>query len=338
MNFQQLRIIRETVRRNFNLTEVASVLFTSQSGVSEHIKDLEYELGVELFVRRGKRLLGLTGKELVEVVERILVDTANIKRLGQQFSNRDEGQLTVATTHTQARYVLPHVVAAFKKAFPKVHLVLHQGSPNEIASMLLDGQADIGIATEALKDAPFLAAFQFYSWHHSVVVPKGHPLAAESPLTLEAIAEWPILTYNENFTGRRTIDVTFANAGLVPDIVLSAMDTDVLKTYVELRLGIGIIASMTFDPRRDTQLQLLDGAHLFPDNTSLIAVRKGAYLRNYAYRFIELCSPALPENVVRSAALSDQTAKGDAAARRVPDQPLRSNGKAFSREEVKRTG
>jgi LysR family transcriptional regulator, cys regulon transcriptional activator len=340
MNFQQLRIIRETVRRNFNLTEVANVLFTSQSGVSKHIKDLEYELGVELFVRRGKRLLGLTdpGKELVEVVERILVDTANIKRLGQQFSNRDEGQLTVATTHTQARYVLPHVVAAFKKAFPKVHLVLHQGSPNEIASMLLDGQADIGIATEALKDAPFLAAFQFYSWHHSIIVPKGHPLASENPLTLETIAEWPILTYNENFTGRRTIDVTFANAGLVPDIVLSAMDTDVLKTYVELGLGIGIIASMTFDPRRDAQLQLLDGAHLFPDNTSLIAVRKGAYLRNYAYRFIELCSPALPENVVRSAALSDQTAKSEAAARRVPDQPLRSSGKAFSREEVKRTG
>jgi LysR family cys regulon transcriptional activator len=342
MNFQQLRIIRETVRRNFNLTEVANVLFTSQSGVSKHIKDLEYELGVELFVRRGKRLLGLTdpGKELVDVVERILVDTANIKRLGQQFSNRDEGQLTVATTHTQARYVLPHVVAGFKKAFPKVHLVLHQGSPNEIASMLLDGQADIGIATEALKDAPFLAAFEFYSWHHSVVVPKGHPLAGASPLTLEAIAEWPILTYNENFTGRRTIDTAFANAGLVPDIILSAMDTDVLKTYVELGLGLGIIASMTFDPKRDAHLQLLDGAHLFPDNTSLIAVRKGAYLRNYAYRFIELCSPALPENVVRSAALSDQAAKSETGGRRVTasDQPLRSSGKAFNREDVRRTG
>lgn len=339
MNFQQLRIIRETVRRNFNLTEVANVLFTSQSGVSKHIKDLEYELGVELFVRRGKRLLGLTdpGKELVEVVERILVDTANIKRLGQQFSNRDEGQLTIATTHTQARYVLPHVVTSFKKAFPKVHLVLHQGSPNEIASMLLDGQADVGIATEALKEAPFLAAFSFYRWHHSVVVPKGHPLVNGTPLTLEAIAEWPILTYNENFTGRRNIDVTFANAGLVPDIVLSAMDTDVLKTYVELGLGIGIIASMTFDPKRDTRLQLLDGAHLFPDNTSLIAVRKGSYLRNYAYRFIELCSPALPESVVRSASLSEQT-KGDGMTRRTPDQPLRSSGKAFSRDEVKRTG
>lgn len=340
MNFQQLRIVRETVRRNFNLTEVANVLFTSQSGVSKHIKDLEYELGVELFVRRGKRLLGLTdpGKELVEVVERILVDTSNIRRLGDQFSKRDEGQLTIATTHTQARYVLPHVVAGFTKTSPKVHLVLHQGSPTEIASMLLDGQADIGIATEALKDAPFLAAFPFYTWHHSVVVPKGHPLANEQPLTLEAIAEWPILTYNENFTGRGNIDLTFAKAGLAPDVILSAMDTDVLKTYVELGLGVGIIASMTFDPKRDTKLRLLDAAHLFPSNTSLIAVRKGSYLRNYAYRFIELCSPALPEQKVRTAALAEQH-KGDTPVRRAAaaDQLLRSSGKIFNRDEVKRT-
>ena len=338
MNFQQLRIVRETVRRNFNLTEVANVLFTSQSGVSKHIKDLEYELGVELFVRRGKRLLGLTdpGKELVEVVERILVDTSNIKRLGEQFSNRDEGQLTVATTHTQARYVLPYVVAGFTKNFPKVHLVLHQGSPTEIASMLLDGPADIGIATEALKDAPFLAAFPFYTWHHSVVVPKGHALERVKELTLDAIADWPILTYNENFTGRRNIDLTFAKAGLAPDIILSAMDTDVLKTYVELGLGIGIIASMTFDPKRDTKLRLLDAAHLFPTNTSLIAVRKGSYLRSYAYRFIELCSPALPEQTVRAAALSEQS-KSDATGRRPAiDQSLRL-GKIFSREDVKRT-
>jgi len=320
VNFQQLRIIRETVRRNFNLTEVANVLFTSQSGVSKHIKDLEYELGVELFVRRGKRLLGLTdpGKELVEVVERILVDTANIKRLAQQFSNRDEGQLTIATTHTQARYVLPHVVTSFKKSFPKVHLVLHQGSPTEIASMLLGGQADIGIATEALKDAPFLAAFPFYTWHHGVVVPKGHALEREQPLTLEAIAEWPVLTYNENFTGRRNIDQVFAKAGLAPDVVMSAIDTDVLKAYVELGLGVGIIASMTYDPKRDTGLRLLDSAHLFSSNTSLIAVRRGSYLRNYAYRFIELCSPALSEDVVRTAAILE-TAKGEVAAKRSMD-------------------
>ena len=178
MNFQQLRIVRETVRRNFNLTEVANALFTSQSGVSKHIKDLEDELGVELFVRRGKRLLGLTdpGKELVEIVERMLVDTANIKRLGEQFSNREQGQLVIATTHTQARYVLPHVVAGFRMAFPKVRLTLHQGSPTEIASMLSDGEADIGICTETLREVPTLTTFPFYSWHHGVVVPKGHAL------------------------------------------------------------------------------------------------------------------------------------------------------------------
>jgi LysR family cys regulon transcriptional activator len=252
MNFQQLRIVRETVRRNFNLTEVANTLFTSQSGVSKHIKDLEDEIGVELFVRRGKRLLGLTdpGKDLIEIVERILLDTSNIKRLGEQFSNSEHGQLVIATTHTQARYVLPHVVTTFKKAYPKVHLMLHQGSPTEIVSMLLDGQADIGIATQALRQAQLLATFPFYTWHHGVVVPKGHALEKVDTLTLDAIAQWPILTYNEAFAGRANIDETFAQAGLAPDIVLSAMDTDVIKTYVEFGLGIGIVASMAFDRKR----------------------------------------------------------------------------------------
>jgi len=339
MNFQQLRIVRETVRRNFNLTEVANALFTSQSGVSKHIKDLEDELGVELFVRRGKRLLGLTdpGKELIEVVERILIDTSNIKRLGQQFSNREQGQLVIATTHTQARYVLPHVVASFRTAFPKVRLTLHQGSPTEIASMLSDGDADIGICTETLRDVPALITFPFYSWHHGVVVPRGHPLESVQPLTLEAIAEWPIITYHEGFTGRGNINRTFANADLAPDIVMSAMDTDVLKAYVELGLGVGIIAAMAFDPKRDAPLRLIDAGHLFEANTSLIAVRRGSYLRNYAYRFIELCSPALPERTVRAAVMADQT-RPDAAARRAFEAPQRSNGKTLSREDVRRTG
>ena len=262
MNFQQLRIVRETVRRNFNLTEVANALFTSQSGVSKHIKDLEDELGVELFVRRGKRLLGLTdpGKEMVEIVERILVDTSNIKRLGEQFSNREQGQLVIATTHTQARYVLPHVVAAFRVAYPKVRLTLHQGSPTEIAAMLSDGDADIGICTETLRDVPVLTTFPFYRWHHSLVVPRGHALEKAQALTLDAIAEWPIITYHEGFTGRGNIDRTFAKAGLAPEIVMSAMDTDVLKAYVELGLGVGIIAAMAFDPKRDSSLRLIDAA------------------------------------------------------------------------------
>ena len=301
MNFQQLRIIRETVRRNFNLTEVANALFTSQSGVSKHIKDLEDELGVELFVRRGKRLLGMTepGQELVAIVERMLLDAKNIKRLAEQFSKSDQGELIVATTHTQARYALPAVIAKFKKSFPKVRLVLHQSSPKEIASMLLDGQADIGVATEALIDTPDIVAFPYYSWHHAVIVPAGHPLE-EKPLTLEALAEFPLITYNEGFTGRGKIDAAFAAAGLAPDIVMSALDADVIKSYVELEMGVGIIASMAFDAERDTGLRMLDATSLFARNTSRLAVRQGRYLRGYAYRFIELCSPELTESVVRS--------------------------------------
>ncbi len=301
MNFQQLRIIRETVRRNFNLTEVASALYTSQSGVSKHIKDLEDELGFELFMRKGKRLLGLTdpGKELAEIVDRILLDVGNIKHLGQQFADRDQGQLTVATTHTQARYSLAPVITAFMKAFPKVHLVLHQGSPPEIASMLLAGEAEIGIATETLSKTSNLAAFPYYSWNHGVVVPCGHPLASVQPLTLEAIGEWPIITYHEGFAGRTNIDRAFAEAGIAHDVVMSAMDTDVLKTYVGLGLGVGIIASMAFEPERDSALQLLECPELFATNTTWIAVRKGSYLRRYAYRFIELCSAELTETTVR---------------------------------------
>lgn len=302
MNFQQLRIVRETVRRNFNLTDVAAALHTSQSGVSKHIKDLEDELGVELFVRRGKRLLGLTepGQELVGIVERILLDAQNIKKLGEQFSMKDKGQLVVATTHTQARYALPPVVTEFKKQFPKVNLVLHEASPAEIVSMLKGGQADVGIATEALQDAPELVAFPYYSWHHGVVVPKGHALDGQEKLTLDSLADWPLVTYSEGFTGRSKIDRAFHNAGITPSIVLSALDADVIKAYVELGLGIGIIASMAFDPARDPGLRLIDADHLFEINVSRVAVRRGTYLRGYAFRFIEYCSSKLTEQIIRA--------------------------------------
>ena len=214
MNFQQLRIIREAVRCNFNLTEVGNALFTSQSGVSKHIKDLEDELGVELFVRKGKRLLGLTepGRELLEIVERILLDANNIKNLVEQYSQRDEGQLTVAATHTQARYSLPQVITAFKREFPKVHLKLHQAGPNEIVAMLLNGEADIGVATEALADVTRLESFPYYTWHHAVIAPTGHPLEQVQPLTLKALAEYPIVTYHEGLTGRARINHSFAAA------------------------------------------------------------------------------------------------------------------------------
>ncbi len=307
MNFQQLRIIREAVRRNFNLTEVAGALFTSQSGVSKHILDLEDELGIELFVRKGKRLTGLTepGKELVGIVERMLIDAKNIKRLAEQFANRDEGRLTIATTHTQARYALPQVVRRFKLAFPKVHLVLHQASPAEIVSLLQSGEADIGIATEALDGGNAavgnFASFDFYDWHHVVVVPDGHPLAALPLVTLAALAAHPLITYHAGYTGRPRIDAAFAGAGLVPDVVMSALDADVIKTYVEVGLGVGVIASMAFDPVRDVGLRSLDASHLFPPNTTRIAVRRGHYLRGYAYRFLAECSAALTAAVVKEA-------------------------------------
>jgi LysR family cys regulon transcriptional activator len=302
MNFQQLRIIREAARCNFNLTEVGNALFTSQSGVSKHIKDLEEELGVELFVRKGKRLLGLTdpGRDLLEIVERILLDANNIKNLVEQYSKRDEGQLTIAATHTQARYALPRVISQFKQVFPKVHLKLHQAGPDEIVSLLLSGEADIGVATEALGEVVKLNSFPYYNWHHGLIVPAGHPLTKLTNLSLKDIAIYPIVTYHEGLTGRAKIDQSFAQAGLMPEIAMSALDADVIKTYVELGLGIGIVASMAFDAEKDQGLRLIQCDHLFPTNTTYLALRRGHYLRSYAYRFIELCAPELKESIVRA--------------------------------------
>ena len=305
MNLQQLRIVRETVRQDFNLTTVADTLYTSQPGVSRHIKELEDELGVEIFVRRGKRLTGLTepGRELIGVVDRIVLDTQNVKHIAAQFSARDRGQLVIAATHTQARYALPQVVRQFKREYPGVHLVLHQGSPREIADMAAAGEADIAIATETLAETPDLVTFPAYSWHHGVIVPQGHALDSGTKLTLDAIAEYPIVTYHEGLTGRARIDTTFAKAGLVPDIVLSAIDADVIKTYVELGLGIGIVAAMAFDPRKDAGLTLLDASHLFVENLTRIGIRSGTYLRDYAYRFVELLTPALTRDTLKRTVL-----------------------------------
>jgi LysR family transcriptional regulator, cys regulon transcriptional activator len=301
MNFQQLRIIRETARCNFNLTEVANVLLTSQSGVSKHVKDFEDELGVELFVRRGKRLLGLTeaGKQAIEIVERMLIDAGNLSEIGSRLSAQDEGTLRIVTTHTQARYSLPPVIARFKQAFPNVRLALNQASPRDIAAILLEGETDLGLATDSMENTSGLATFPYITWEHAVVVPVGHPLLSRDPLTLDDIAEWPIITYDEGLTGRTRIDAAFARAGVVPDIAISALDADVIKSYVELGLGVGIIAAMAFDSERDTKLRRLASSRLFDSNTSSLGIRRGRYLRGYVYRFIELCSPALTEAVVR---------------------------------------
>lgn len=303
MNFQQLKIVRETVRRGFNLTEVANALYTSQPGVSKNIKDLEDELGVELFVRRGKRLLGLTepGKELLETVERILRDAQNLRNIADQFASREQGSLTVATTHTQARYALPEVIKQFKARYPQVHLALHQCSPREIVEMLLAGEADIGIATEAIEGVAELVSFPCYSWHHAVIVPQDHALTRLPALTLKAIAAYPIVTYHEGFTGRAHIDRAFAAAGQVVDIVLSAIDADVIKTYVEIGLGIGIVAPMAFNPAKDSGLALLAADHLFDDNTTRLAVHRGVYLRDYARQFVTMVAPGVDQQVLQKA-------------------------------------
>lgn len=306
MNFQQLRIVRETLRRDFNLTEVANALCTSQPGVSKHIKDLEDELGLEIFVRRGKRFLGLTdaGKELMEIIDRILIDAGNLRRVADQFAGRDCGRLLVATTHTQARYALPEVVKSFCREFPRVQLALQQGSPREIAAMVIAGEADFAIATEGL-DLPDIVSFPCYSWQHAVVVPRHHPLSSLQFLTLEALAEYPLITYQQGFTGRYQIDAAFQKAGYSPDIVLSAIDADVIKTYVEVGLGVGIIASMAYHPLRDQNLELLDASHLFEPNTTRLGIRRGHYLKGYAYRFIEKLAPRLKEPLVRAALSRD---------------------------------
>lgn len=307
MNFQQLRFVREAVRRDFNLTEVANALYATQPGVSRAIKELEDELGVEIFERRGKRLTGLTepGKALLEVVERVLLDTQNLRQIAAQFSGSDQGSLSIATTHTQARYALPQVIKQFKGAYPKVHLGLHQASPTQIAEMLIDGRADIGISTEALDRFAEIQTFPCYQWHHSIIVPAGHPLESVKPLTLEAIAEYPIVTYDEAFTGRSHIDAAFNAAGVTPDVVLTAIDADVIKTYVEVGLGIGIIASMAFDVQRDQNLRLLDGGHLFAGNTTRLGVRRGKFLRGYALQFIRMFAPGMSEAELKTALAGD---------------------------------
>ena len=306
MNFQQLRIVREAVRQEFNLTDVANALYTSQPGVSKHIKDLEEEIGVELFVRRGKRLLGLTppGRELISVVDRILRDAQNLRSIADQFASREHGNLTIATTHTQARYALPEVIKQFKERYPQVHLALHQGRPSEIAEMLVNGDADVAIATEGLTTSPDLAAFPSYSWYHGIIVPQGHPLAELQELTLEAIAEYPIITYNEGFTGRSKINKAFNDAGITADVVLSAIDADVIKTYVEVGLGIGIIASMAFNPGKDLGLHLLPASHHFERNTTFLAVHRGAFLRDFARDFVLMMAPGISEDDLREVSIS----------------------------------
>ena len=300
MNLHQLRFVREAVRQNFNLTEAAKALFTSQPGVSKAIIELEEELGVDIFSRHGKRIRGLTepGRAVLKSVELIMQEIDGLKRIGNEFAAHDSGSFTIATTHTQARYSLPKVVQAFTQKFPKVRLSLLQGNPKQVAEMVLMDQADLGIATESIASIDGLISLPCYQWEHQVVVPLDHPLLKSKSITLEELASYPIITYDNAFTGRSKIDHAFNLRSLKPDIVLEAIDADVIKTYVELGLGVGIIAGMAFDAERDKNLRAISAGHLFGTNVSRIALKQGAYLRSYVFTFIELLAPTLNRKLV----------------------------------------
>jgi LysR family cys regulon transcriptional activator len=285
-------------------------LHTSQPGISKQIRLLEDELGVDILVRNGKRVVDVTkpGRVILDIAERILQDTENLKQVGREFRDQAAGTLTIATTHTQARYSLPRVVSEFKRRYPKVRLTLQQGSPPQLAEMVMAGEADIAIATEALDQYPKLLALAGYQWRHCVVVPEKHPLLREKRVTLEMLARYPIITYDPAFAGRSHIDEAFRAQALAPNIVLSAVDSDVIKTYVELGLGIGIIAMVAFDDKRDRNLRAVEIGHLFGTMTTRIAVRRGSALRGFAYVFIELFAPRLTRAVV------DATLKGEGSS------------------------
>jgi LysR family cys regulon transcriptional activator len=309
VNFQQLRSVREAVRQGYNLTLVAEVLHTSQPGVSRQIRELEDELGVEIFVRAGKRLTGMTGpgSTLLPIIERLLQEAENLRCAGADYATQGRGTLTIAATHSQARYALPSAVRDFSARHPEVSLRLMQGTPKQVAEMLLADEADLGVATEALADYPELLALPCYPWTHVVVVPAGHVLAQEaaqgSRLTLARLAQCPIITYEPGYTGRSHIDEAFARQGLAFNLVLSAMDADVIKTYVELGMGVGIIAAIAHDEARDSGLVALDARHLFAANMTRLAMRRGAWLRGYVYDFIHtFASPLTPELVKRAMA------------------------------------
>lgn len=310
MNFQQLRSIREASRRGYNLTEVANVLFTSQPGVSRQIRELEEELGVDIFERNGKRLTGLTepGKDILPIIERLLLEAENLRQAGEDYSDQSKGTLTIATTHTQARYVLPKVVQGFRQAFPEVRIALQQSSPEHIAEWVLSGKADIGIATEGLSQFKDLASFACYEWNHVVVVPEGHPLLSKEELTLEDLSNYPLITYDVGFTGRGHIDDAFRLAGLRTDIVLTAMDSDVIQQYVALGLGVGLVASMAIEVQRAHGLRTISASHLFASNVTRLAVRRGAYLRAYTYEFIQQFAPSLDRDEVRQAVSENEIA------------------------------
>ena len=300
MKLQQLRYLCEVVRRGLNVSDAAEALHTSQPGVSKQIRLLEEELGVKILVRHGKRVVEITepGRIILGIAERILHDADNLKKVGRDFSEEGSGSLTIATTHTQARYALPPVISRFIRRYPKVRLSLRESSPQQILELMNTGSADIAITTEAQELYQELVTLPCYQWTRCVITPLSHPLLKQQKLTIENIARYPIITYDFAFSGNSPIKRAFDARGIKPNISLTAIDADVIKAYVEMGLGIGILAKMAFDPARDHGLRLIDASHLFEPSTTRIGIRRNAYLRGYVYDFIEMFSPHLTRDVV----------------------------------------
>ena len=313
MNLQQFRFVQEAVRRKLNLTETAKALFTSQPGISKAILELEEELGVDIFARHGKRLRRVTepGQQVLKSVDIILREVANLKRIGEQYSKQDAGTLSIATTHTQARYFLPEPIAQLRKRWPKVQVVLHQGMPEQVARMLLDDVAEIGLATEALAAHEDLISLPCYEWQHVMVVPAGHALAGVERATLEQLAAYPLVLYQATVTGRTRIDQAFARARLKPAVALEAIDSDVIKTYVRLGLGVGIVSELAMreDSLAGAAADLVSRplGHLFGSNMTRVAFKRGAYLRHFVHAFTEMLSPHLTPALVQRAMAGQST-------------------------------
>jgi LysR family transcriptional regulator, cys regulon transcriptional activator len=303
MKLHQLRYIREVARQGLNVSTAAESLHTSQPGVSKQIQLLEEELNLQIFRRNGKRLVGVTepGSAILQMAERVLHEMENIRRVGAEFSHEDTGNLTIAATHTQARYRLPAAVKAFMAAFPGVHLGIHQGNPTQVSEQVISGEADIGLATEAISGYRELVTLPCYQWNRCVVAPLGHPLLADLPLTLEKIARYPVVTYDFSFAGGSMVNRMFSDHGLQLNVALTAIDSDVIKTYVELGLGVGLLAQMAYNPERDRNLAMLDASHLFPASTTYLGIRRDAYLRGYQYAFIQAIAPHLDRAAVDAA-------------------------------------
>ncbi len=303
MNLHQFRFVQEAARRGLNLTEAAKALHTSQPGVSKAIIELEEELGIDIFTRHGKRLKRITepGQHVLDSIAVIMREVGNLKRIGEQYSAQDTGTLSIATTHTQARYVLPLPVAKLREQYPKVNISLHQGAPDQVARMVIEETAEIGIATESLANYPELVTLPCYEWQHVLVLPAAHALSKKERLTLEDIAFEPLITYHPSFTGRTRIDNAFAQRQLTPRVVLEAIDSDVIKTYVRLGLGIGIVAEMAVAADKDTDLATRPLGPLLGQNVARIALKRGAYLRDFVYHFASLLSDRLDKNLILKA-------------------------------------